>query len=345
MNKLDDMKNSNIRKMIKVIASITILLFIGTCIKIDSRIYFSGKSRGKTMIRQLRYGRFEIWDGFKEDIEYKFGFFHEEEKNLLSNKNISININMKLRKETFKGINVIYMNDINEYKEYQHNISNIKTKNIKVNDKRALLVTYNFGDSAQFQEIAEMVYIEIEKEKLIHIKVQGFKNLFESGRKIWEEFYTTFRTDQSLPYKTDFGSFKDNINGVQLQQDFTTFFYSMEVQGENSYKYSISINYINDPEEMKKNDIEKYFNVNLATDKSISSYNVKKQNLKCDGKDAVYCEVFIRKEAKTELGADLSIFGNLNPGLEVEVSSNDGKLFEFYRGEMELLMQSFKFDK
>jgi hypothetical protein len=333
----------NRKNIILLLCTSLILLFIinilSSNISRDIKSYFNGTSRGKTVKKYLRYGSYDIWEKFNVEYRYNFHVLKEEEDR---DKSIGFFIRMNLSK--FPGGNItkefletIMRNDINEVNRNNAEFVDMFRKEISLDGNYAIVAGYKFEGN----EIAELCYIR-NANQIIKLKADSLTPYFLNGKHIWEAFYKSYRKDLSQNYKTDFGSFMI----TEYCNERSNIHYSIGEIGN----YVIEINYIDtkDKEEVKRNDfdtIKKELSQTLTSKLKLAD----KKKLVVDSKNADYEEidlvedrdnmVFIRKRAT------FLILDDLNPGLEIKISANDAKIFELYRGEMETMLSSLKFDK
>jgi hypothetical protein len=325
---------------IKILRLLLSLLLLTSCTSGS----FKGESRGNTMKRYLHYCTYEIWDGFKEDLNYRFKIVTENGNYL--------KISLKELPKTDKLDKLIDL-DIAKHKaelkkyEYDEYFSDVHRNNIKIEGNPAGLVSYEFSKTRKKGEEGfngslrkvENCYIKL-KDKTLLLEGSTFtKSYDKTVKKLWEEFYKSYKEDDSQEFRTNYGSFKW-VNGLFDESNMGYFAYNKD----GDLVYSIDIYYLDKESKTEKEEnfsfTEKIFEVILST-----AYVRKEKNDKLivDGYVIEYSE-FSAKLSNGERGkmAEFWMF-DFTPGVVIKVIEQRENYFGMYRNELNAMIKSIQF--
>ena len=305
---------------------------------------FKGESRGNTMKRYLHYCTYEIWDGFKESLDYRFEI---EAKN-----GNYISIALKEFPKTDKLDNLIDL-DIAKHKaelkkyEYDEYFGEVHREKIKIGNNSAVMVSYEFNkvrkkgekDFNKYLRRAENCYIKL-KDKTLLLEGHTFaKRYDETIKDLWEEFYKSYKDDDSQAFRTNLGSFKW-VDGLKDKSHINYLAYNKS----GDLVYSIDIAYVDEDEKSEKRKIfsftTKIFEIIFSTALVTKERSDK---LKIDGYTIEYNE-FSAKLSNKESGkmAEIWMF-DFKPGVAIGIIEQRENYFGLYRNELNALINSIKF--
>ena len=317
-----------------------ILLFLTGCTSGS----FKGESRGNTMKRYLHYCTYEVWDGFKEKLNYRF-LINPEGGGY-------IEINLKELPKTDKLDKLIDL-DITKHKaeliesrkdEY---FGEVHREKIKIRDNPAIVVSYDFNEVCKkdekgfnaYLEKRENCYIKL-KDKTLVIKGSTYSKRYnETVKDLWEEFYKSYKEDDSQVFRTNYGSFKW-VKGLIDESNIKYFAYNKS----GDLVYSIYIDYASKEDkielEQKFSFTEKIFEVLLSTARVRKERNDK---LIVDGYKIEYNE-FSAKISNGERGkmAEIWMF-DFTPGVVIRITEKRENYFGLYCNEINAMINSIKF--
>ena len=326
---------------IKILKLLLVFLLLTSCTSGS----FKGESRGNTMKRYLHYCTYEIWDGFREDMNYRFLIKPESRKYMT--------ISLEKRPKTDKLDKLI---DFDTDKHKTELISNRKDKcffgevhreKIKIGDNPAIVVSYEFNGRRKkgeeefndFLKRAENCYIKL-KDKTLVIKGSTYCDSYNKTVKdLWEEFYKSYKEDDSQMFRTNYGSF-EWVNGLKEESSIKYYAYNKD----SDMTISIKIFYIS---KESKAEIEKNFSFTerifgvLSGMASVSK--VRSDKLKVDGYKVEYSE-FNAKISNGEKGtwAEIWLF-DFTPGVLFKITEERPDYFGMYRNEINAMIKSIKF--
>jgi hypothetical protein len=329
------------------------LVCMGGCFRQVKPIedYFKkGTNRGTTVKQYIRYGSFDIWEHFQMSERYMFGIKDLRDKDNLGD--VGITITVINRDE--KTLHMIVEKDIAEQKEKWKKdeapyMKFEKKKELTIQGNSAQLVhcegSIEEKGSRYFNESIEMYetcFIVISGNRVLKIKLDSFVHLYKPVKHLWEEFYTSFRTDHSQAYKITYGSFK---LVDFLVEDSSTLEYKMP-----KVDYNITVGYLDEDSAKEARGKTPYpSSWKVLTSGMFKGVDIKeraKETLIVDGKKARYLEYELIDTEKGKSRTDMffQILDDVKPALEINVSA-ETKAFEFYRAEMEFMLKSLKFDQ
>jgi hypothetical protein len=327
-------------KKYAIITSLILGIFTGCIMKNDAS--FKAEDRGKSMKKYLHYCTYEISDEFREYITYKF-FLRKSDVG-------GAYVWLEVLPKTDKIDKLIDL-DITKHKltlrereEYKY-FGEVHKKNIKVGDYPAVFVSYEFNTSSvkgesdfnQFLEIREYCYITL-KDKTVRIKMENGAKYFKPIRHEVEEFYKSYKPDQSQAVKTNYGSFKW-VPGLEDQSTIEYYAYN----AKNIPIYSIKISY---PDDEEKNEINKIISSTTGVINVIGAVlnvsTTKDETLLVNGYKIKYDEIFATGGNIKGKMADIRIF-DFNPGIYIKAGDEIPGNFEMYRSHLDAMIQSIKF--
>jgi hypothetical protein len=336
-------------KQYKAVFVIALTLLFGCqgCATANIESTFTGKSEGPVMKKYLHYCTYEIWEGFREDIKYQFlltkvgrndvGGFDIWLNELPKTDNIDELINIDVSRHKL---------ELTESKKLKY-FSDVQKKKIKIADFPAMLALYSFnpicikGDSYfdQSVQIIEICYIQL-KDKTIKLKMENYVKYCEPLRPELEEFYMSYKPDQSQAVKTNYGSFK----WMPGLKDESTVEYCAIDPSSGSIVYSITISYIDEKNKAEENAILDRSSWDVPTAKgSATVKHLKGSAFEVDGRKIQYDEYYSNLGEKgIWKKASIRLY-DFSPGVDISIDENTVGKFDKYRREMDALVKSFQF--
>jgi hypothetical protein len=328
-------------KKYKIITILLVLILTGCLTKSGTSV--KSGTQSNVMKKYLHHCTYEIWAGFREYIRYNF---------LVVKDRNYVNIKLEELPKTDK-INELIDVDIARHKvelkkiEEDKYFGEVHRKNIKIGDNQAVLVSYEFNGirrkgESDFNDSLEKVencYIKL-KDKTILIKGHTFHGAYSKlVKQQWEEFYKSYRPDQSQAVKTNYGSFKW-VSGLTDRSILQYLAY----EAEGSVTYKIEITYVNKVEKEDTNEklsfIEK--TVDVLMNKAFVSKTIS-DTIVIEGNKVLYDEENVRiSNGEGGKIADIRIF-DFEPGIHIEASEEISGNFEKYRNELDAMIKSIKF--
>ncbi|MCL1864760.1 MAG: hypothetical protein FWF73_03000 [Spirochaetes bacterium] len=305
---------------------------------------FKGESRGNTMKRYLHYCTYEIWDGFKEYLDYRF---------MITPKGGGyISIMLKELPKTDKLDNLIDL-DIAKHKaelkkyEYDEYFGEVHREKIKIGNNPAVIVSYEFNkrrkkgekDFNEYLRKAENCYIKL-KDKTLLLEGSTFtKSYNKTVKDLWEEFYKSYKEDDSQAFRTNYGSFKW-VNGLKDESSIKYLAYNKG----GDLVYSIDISYLSEDDKIE---IEKSFSfTEKIFEVLLAKATVSKERgdkLIVDGYKIEYNEFNIKiSNGEKRKKADIWIF-DFTPGVIITIDEERENYFGLYRNEINAMINSIKF--
>ncbi|MCL1910727.1 MAG: hypothetical protein FWG13_00775 [Leptospirales bacterium] len=304
---------------------------------------FKGESRGNTMKRYLRYCTYEIWEGFEERLDYEFIIIPENGG--------YISIDLEELPKTDKLDNLIDLNiaehkaELKKYKKDKY-FSDVQRNNIKIDGNPAVVVSYEFNevyskkerDFSRFLERIENCYIKLKDKTLLLKGSTIVRSYNKIVKDLWEEFYKSYKADDSQGFKTNLGSFKW-VNGFKDRSNVK--YYAFNKDG--AMTYSIDIFYSSEEGKIeRKNEnsfTEKIYQVLLTT-----AYvrKVKSDKLIIDGYTIEYNEFTAVINGETSRMAEIWMF-DFTPGVVIKIIERRPNYFGMYRNELNAMINSIKF--
>jgi len=319
------------------------LLFLLLVLTACTTSSFKGESRGKTVKRYLHYCTYEIWDGFREFIDYKF---------FISGNTGGLEVRLEELPKTDKLNELIDMEiakhkaELKMRKEDKY-FGEVRRNNIKVGDNSAVVISYEFNETCkkgeeEFNDFLERVdncYIKL-KDKTIVIRGSTYSTLIKDALPLFEEFYKSYRPDQSQAFKTNYGSFKWVVG---LRDDSTIEYFAYDLSMENA-TYFIEISYYYDE---SKDIVNHNLSVQETTiegaDIKINIKNTKSDTKKNSGYNIQYDEIsIVVSNGQRGKQAEIRIF-DFNPGIYIKASQYKPNSFDKYRNELNAMIKSIKF--
>ncbi len=326
-------------KKYKIITVLSILILSGCLTKSD--VSLKSESRGNTMKKYLHYCTYEIWDGFREDIRYNF---------VVVNDINYIDILLYEQPKTDKLDELIDIDilkhkvELKEKREDKY-FGEVNRKKIKVGDYPAVLVSYEINqvckkgesDFKDYLRIIENCFIKL-KDKTVVIKGNSFFGRFEPIKPLWEEFFMSYKPDQSQKLKTNYGSFKW-VDGLQ---DKSIIKYNA-VSPIPEELYTIEFTYLDskgkDESDHRISSLNGTVDVYRGT---LNVSNVKNETISRDGYKIQYDEKYASDDTAKVKMAFIRIF-DFTPGINISITESKEGSFDKYRNELNAMIQSIKF--
>ena len=302
------------------------------------------ESRGNTVKRYLHYCSYEIWDGFREFINYKFS--------LCVNESYIMDIKLEELPKTDKLnelINVEIMKHKAKLKENREDkyFGEVRRNNIKIGDNPAVVVSYEFnriykkGESNFnfFLKRVENCYIKL-KDKIVVIRGDTLSRLSKEAQPLFEEFYKSYRPDLSQAFKTNYGSFKW-VNGLEDKSSIEYLAYDLSMK---SATYLIEISYYYDKSKkiVNNNLLFQEYTVDMPEGK-VNVKKTKSDTTKANRYNIQYDETRALIGSGTgRKWAEIRIF-DFNPGIYIEASDYRPNYFDKYRNELKAMIKSIQF--
>ena len=288
---------------------------------------------------QLRYATIGIPYGVTVRSQFSYKIKGKNE-----NKHISINTSI----EVYDSINIqaYFDEEITELRRENEVVNITKQEAETIDGCKALVLHIDHKKHPEHEDtFTEYVGI-LCKTFCVLFKAWGFLKRFTPGEHLWQAMYRSFKSDDSQPYKLPFGSFilpKEAEDYTNVNLFFPT---KKKEEDDEEYEddYSFTISYANDIEEVKKH-IPNFSQIVLST--FLGALIVVKQDkiIRLGSKKGRYFEARVTTEGDTIAVAFFHALEGLNPGLEIEIGSNDPKTFERYRPQMKAILRSITFDE
>ena len=294
---------------------------------------------------QLRYATIGIPYGVEVETDFSYKIKGKNE-----NKHISINTSI----EVYDSINIqaYFDEEITELRRENEVVNITKQEAETIDGCKALVLHIDHKTNENFSSMKFTEYVGIVcKTFCVLFKAWGFLDLFTPGEHLWQAMYRSFRSDDSQPYKLPFGSFILPKEGEDFSRILLYFLTKNKEEDDDESEdeeyeddYSFTISYANDIEEVKKH-IPNFSQIVLST--FLGALIVVKQDkiIRLGSKKGRYFEARVTTEGDTIAVAFFHALEGLNPGLEIEIGSNDPKTFERYRPQMKAILRSITFDE
>jgi hypothetical protein len=310
----------------------------------------------KVLNKQLRYASFEIWDGFEEIETIKF----EIRKN---DTDMYFNILLNTIKGDWEKIKRIIQNELvlrenkiniikDEYKErikkiedkkersyYIEKYKNISfrkglIKKLELKNNVAYFTKYYEKNKYGKKSITELLFVDIGENIILLIEGKSRSKYFKNAKKVWKDFYMSFKPDLSQEYKTPYGSFIV----PEGMSDFSKFSYSID----EPHPFSIGIKYFR--KEKRKSIDETISLFKEYYSGPGSEFDLEQKTIIIGGKEFSYYEMYLFKEEETqEKYIIIECIDNLDPGLEITVRAKSLKTYEYHKEKLECMLKSFNF--
>ena len=297
------------------------------------------------MKRYLHYCTYEIWDGFKENLGYKFKIITADGENY-------IKIRVKELPKTDKLDNLIDLDiakhkaELKKYKKDEY-FGEVYREKIKIGNNPAVIVSYEFNemckkderDFNKFLEKRENCYIKLKDKTLLLEGSTYTKRYNKAVKDLWEEFYNSYKEDDSQAFRTNYGSFKW-VNGLKDESHINYLAYNKS----GDLVYSINIAYIDEDDKIEEGEkfsfTEKIFKIVLST---AFVRKERSDKLKVDGYTIEYNE-FSAKISDGETGKIAKIWMfDFKPGVTITIIEQRENYFGLYRNELNAMINSIKF--
>ena len=297
------------------------------------------------MKRYLHYCTYEIWDGFKEYLDYKFKIVTEDRENYL-------NIILEERPKTDNLDKLIDLDiakhkaELKKYKKDEY-FGEVYREKIKIGNNNAVIVSYEFNTNRKKDEEGfkfylkkvENCYIKLKDKTLLLEGSTYTKRYNKAVKDLWEEFYNSYKEDDSQAFRTNYGSFKW-VNCLKDESHINYYAYN---KGGNLV-YSIDIFYVDKDGKIKTEKglsfTEKVFEVLFST------AHVRKERsdkLIVDGYTIKYNEFDIQiSNGEKAKKAEIWIF-DFTPGIIITIDEERENYFGLYRNELNAMINSIKF--
>jgi hypothetical protein len=312
------------------------------------------ENKGNTMKRYLHYCTYEIWDGFREFIDYKFYIFVNKSDIEINVEELPSGIEIKLEElpKTDKLNELIAMEIAKhkaELKERRRDkyFGEMRKNNIKIGDNSAVVISYEFNEMRKkgeekfnfFLERVENCYIKL-KDKTIVIRGSTLAKSSKEAQPFFEEFYKSYRHDQSQAFKTNYGSFKW-VNGLRDKSTIKYLAYDPSMQIA-AYIIKISYYYDESKDIVNQNLSFQEMTVELPGGKA-DVKKAKSDTIKTNRYNIQYDEIrAVLGSGERGKWAEIRIF-DFNPGIYIEVSEQKPNSFDKYRKELNAMIKSIQF--
>ena len=326
---------------IKILNLLLAFLFSTSCMSGS----FKGESRGNTVKRYLHNCTYEIWDGFIENLRYRFNIVRDGGY---------IEIRLEELPRTDKLDNFID-SDISKHKaklislrEDKYFFGEVHRKKIKIGNNSAIVMSYEFNERRKKGEKGfndslrriENCYIKL-KDKTLVLKGSTFSLEYnKSVKNLYEEFYKSFREDDSQKFRTNYGSFKW-VDGLE---DESKIEYAA-IDNDRAVTMGIEIYYLN---EAGKIDIKDRFpppgvvRASSGFSEIVFRRNIKSEKLMVDGYEVNYNEFDVSLHPIKIREAEIWIL-DFTLGVRFKISEERPGYFNMYRNEINAMIKSFKF--
>ncbi len=306
---------------------------------------FKGESRGNTMKRYLHYCTYEIWDGFKESLNYSFAITTKEGP--------YIRIRLEELPQVDKLDKLIDL-DITKHKaelissrKDKYFFGEVHKENIKIGDNSAVVVSYEFNerrkkgtkDFDDYLEKVENCYIKLKDKTLVLKGSTSPESYDKTVKDLWEEFYKSYREDDSQGFRTNYGSFKW-VKGLDDNS-------SMKYYADNKNRaltISIKIDYLDKEEKIElKNKLSFTKRAFALLSGMAVASKEKSDRFVVDGYKIEYNE-FTIETSKGRKGrmAEIWLF-DFTPGVQIRIVEERENYFNMHRNEINAMIKSFKF--
>ena len=295
------------------------------------------------MKRYLHYCTYEIWDGFRENLNYRF--------KIILKSGGYIKISLEERPKTDKLDRLIDL-DIAKHKaklkksrkdEY---FGEVHRENLKIGNNPAVVVSYEFNelskkgekDFNEYLEKRENCYIKL-KDKILILEGSTYTKSFNKTVKdLWEEFYKSYKEDDSQAFRTNYGSFKW-VNGLKDESNIKYYAFNKD----NNMTCSIDIDYVDEDDKIAT-EKERSFTTRVIQVLATQAFvrKVKSDKLIIDGYTIKYNEFSATIEGETSTMAEIWMF-DFTPGVVMKVIEARPNYFGMYRNEINAMINSIKF--
>jgi hypothetical protein len=178
------------------------------------------------------------------------------------------------------------------------------------------------------------------KDKTVVIKGHTFHEIYSKPvKQQWEEFYKSYKPDQSQAVKTNYGSFKW-VPGLTDRSILQYFAYDKK----GNVEYNIDITYVDNEDKEEANEELSFFekSVDLLMHKALVR-KTRSETIMVDGNNIMYDEMSATISiGETGKKADIRIF-DFSPGIYIEATESRPSIFDKYRNELNAMIKSIKF--
>ena len=273
---------------IKILNLLLAFLFSTSCMSGS----FKGESRGNTVKRYLHYCTYEIWDGFKEYLNYRFmispkdgGYIEIVLEELPKTDNLDKLIDLDIAK---------HKAELKKNRGDEHFFGEVYREKIKIGDNSAIVISYEFNDRRKkgkegfnfFLQRIENCYVKLKDKTLLLNGSTYTKDFDKTVKGLWEEFYKSYREDDSQAFKTNYGSFKW-VNGLEDESSIEYF----ASNKDDDLTLSIEISYLSEEDKIESKGISSFTEKTFEfLSKKIFASKVKSDKLIIDGYKIEYDE-------------------------------------------------------
>jgi len=229
----------------------------------------------------------------------------------------------------------------------EHFFGEVYREKIKIGDNSAIVISYEFNDRRKkgkegfnfFLQRIENCYVKLKDKTLLLNGSTYTKDFDKTVKGLWEEFYKSYREDDSQAFKTNYGSFKW-VNGLEDESSIEYF----ASNKDDDLTLSIEISYLSEEDKIESKGISSFTEKTFEfLSKKIFASKVKSDKLIIDGYKIEYDE-FKARISNDERGRWAYIrMSDFTPGIEVMVNEERMDYFGMYRNELNAMIKSIKF--
>jgi len=292
------------------------------------------------MKRKLHFCTYEIWDGFKEDVKYKYliratdGYAKISISSIVSDDKLDAVADMDLKKQFI---------ELKKEKEDKW-ISDVRKEKVKIGGKKGMKLSYEFSKwlktESWFEDRKQMkrVYYISNEASVTKVEIRTHVNSIAPVEKYVEEFCQSYKADDSQKVKTPWGSFK----WVEGLIDESSFKYYVTVNDEEDERYFLTINYVADEDKKRLIDkVEGTLSLDIL-EKFTAFISYDKESYIVDGYNIKYYKDTIRVTGYPIDVRTVIYIMDVSPGIEIEIDASE-KSYKKYEPQLESFISSLKF--
>ena len=292
------------------------------------------------MKRKLHFCTYEIWDGFKEDVKYKFliratdGYAKISISSIASDDKLDAVADMDLKKQFI---------ELKKEKEDKW-ISDIRKEKVKISGKKGMKLSYEFSKwlktESWFEEYKQMkrVYYISNEASVTKVEIRTHIDSIAPVEKYVEEFCQSYKADDSQKVKTPWGSFK----WVEGLIDESSFKYYVTVNDEEDERYFITINYVSDEDKADYIESAEGSVSSRMLERFAASVSFDEDTYKVDGYKIKSYMKTIRPSTQPTSVYTVMFVEDLSPGIKITIDASE-KSYKKYEPQLESFISSLKF--
>lgn len=315
-------------------------VFLTVCLICGCATNLKYEKRGDVMKRKLHFCTYEIWDGFKEDVKYKFLIQNEEGyadikiSSIVSDDKLDAVADMDLKKQFI---------ELKKEKEDKW-ISDIRKEKVKIGGNKGMKLSYEFSkwpktdsDFEEFKKMKRVYYISNEAS-VTKVEIKTLSHSLSPVEKYVEEFCQSYKADDSQKVKTPWGSFK----WVEGLIDESSFEYYVTVNDNEDERYFITINYVADEDKADYIESAEGSVSSRMLERFAASVSFDEDTYKVDGYKIESYKRTIRPSTQSSSISTVMYLMDVSPGIEIEIDASE-KSYRKYEPQLMSFISSLKF--